>query len=116
MGAWEWGAGARAEGTWGSKRTLRSSGASQSRARPRNKAQDASLSSVTVVVSQVASRCAGRASSARIMRPASPLPRPSAAIAYEFSNDRLAALNDTYAKLAGRIGVPYLDQIGRAHV
>ena len=34
---------------------------------------------------------------------------PSAEIAYEFSNDRLAALNDTYAKLAGRIGVPYLD-------
>src|SRR3546814_14330001 len=34
---------------------------------------------------------------------------PSADIAYEFMNERLAELNDTYAKLAGRIGVPYLD-------
>jgi lysophospholipase L1-like esterase len=34
---------------------------------------------------------------------------PSADIAYEFMNERLAGLNDAYAKLAGRIGVPYLD-------
>ncbi len=34
---------------------------------------------------------------------------PSADLAYEFENRRIAALNDAYARLAGRMGVPYLD-------
>lgn len=34
---------------------------------------------------------------------------PSADIAYEFMNERVSGLNDAYAKLAGRVGVPYLD-------
>ena len=34
---------------------------------------------------------------------------PVPEIAYEFMNERLEPLNDAYAKLAGRLGVPYLD-------
>jgi lysophospholipase L1-like esterase len=34
---------------------------------------------------------------------------PTPAITYEFMNDRLAALSGAYAKLAERVGVPYLD-------
>ncbi len=34
---------------------------------------------------------------------------PSPDIAYEFMNERVSRLNDAYAKLAGRVGVPYLD-------
>lgn len=34
---------------------------------------------------------------------------PGPGVSYEFMNDRVAALNDAYAKLAARIGVPYLD-------
>jgi lysophospholipase L1-like esterase len=34
---------------------------------------------------------------------------PGPGITYEFMNERVAALNGAYAKLAERIGVPYLD-------
>lgn len=34
---------------------------------------------------------------------------PTPDITYEFMNDRLAGLNDAYARLAARVGVPYLD-------
>jgi lysophospholipase L1-like esterase len=43
------------------------------------------------------------------MSPMSPLP----GVAYDFRNERLLALNRSYAELADRLSVPYLDITSR---